>query len=330
MESKMSIDSRFEQFMLSLPSVEGIDTISLSAANKKKKKADYLGMGRKVVFEQKCINQDQANKIQAEVAKYVEDENYPIFYGERDFNLVIDKLPNKEDIKRKALSQITRLLESYLSQANKQINSTQDIFNLDNPLGVLVILNEKVKILSPEVVASKLQQRMLEKRGFAPRFKNIDYIIFVSETHQYKGVPCIVIIEGERANYFPTEVKEYIDYIVNSWAQYNGGGALEMENKEHFFSQLSEVTNPDSQPLTRSEARLKWYKENRYMINWTDEEVAKSAAEHIDSIQPHVMKGAAKLPDGELAEQMMIFGDYIEESNLRGLDVREFKKHHKV
>lgn len=127
----MSIDSRFEKFMLSLPSIESIDSIELSEELRKEKKADYLGMGRKIIFEQKCITQEQSQKIELELEQYVNDENYPVFYGERDFNLVIKDLPNSEDIKNKVFVRITKLLESYLSQACKQIESSKNIFNLE-------------------------------------------------------------------------------------------------------------------------------------------------------------------------------------------------------
>ncbi|MBB7721823.1 hypothetical protein HEL96_021830, partial [Escherichia coli] len=143
----MSIDSRFEKFMLSLPSIESIDSIELSEELRKEKKADYLGMGRKIIFEQKCITQEQSQKIELELEQYVNDENYPVFYGERDFNLVIKDLPNSEDIKNRVFVRITKLLESYLSQACKQIESSKNIFNLDNSVRVLVILNEIIKIL---------------------------------------------------------------------------------------------------------------------------------------------------------------------------------------
>jgi hypothetical protein len=100
----MSLDERFEKFMFGLTSVEGIDLIELYGSDIKKKKADYLAMGRKIVIEQKCINQDQASKIQKEVEKFSESDEYPVFYGKRDVNVVIDKLPNKNQIKRNIYS----------------------------------------------------------------------------------------------------------------------------------------------------------------------------------------------------------------------------------
>ena len=51
------------------------------------------------------------SKIELELEQYVNDENYPVFYGERDFNLVIKDLPNSEDIKTEYLFE----LQNYLS-----------------------------------------------------------------------------------------------------------------------------------------------------------------------------------------------------------------------
>lgn len=323
----MSISDRFEKFMLSLPSIEGIDFIQVETYQQNQKKADYLGMGRKIIFEQKCITKDQGDKIQAEVEKYINDDNYPLFYGKRDLQSVIDKLPNKSEINRKIISQITKLLESYLRQADKQISSTKEIFNISNTVGVLVILNEKVKVLSPEIVAHKLQHRIREIKGDDCRFKNIDYIIYISETHNYKSVPCILIIEGKRVSELPAEVSEYINYVVNSWGQYNGGGVLEISHN-NLISHLSENEEPPPDTVTASEARAIWYRNNRYMENWTDEQVARKTANHIDKIQPFFLKDGKKAPDKVIDELLMQFGDFIEESNIRGLDLKELKKYH--
>ncbi|RUR97689.1 hypothetical protein [Pectobacterium polaris] len=324
----MSIDSRFERFMLSLNSVEAIDSIELNQELRKKKKADYMGMGRKIIFEQKCITQEQSQKIENELEKYVNDDNYPFFYGKRDFNLIIKNLPNNEDIKKRAFFQITKLLESYLSQASKQIESTKKIFNLENPVGVLIILNEKIKILSPEIVVTRLQQRMKEKTGNTLRFGKIDYVIFISETHLFNGIPAVIILEGANAYSHPEDTSEYINYIVNAWAQFNGGKAININNPSEFFNKLEEKKDPLPNYITRSDARGIWYRKNRYMKEWSDDKVAKEAARHLDLIYPYIIKGGLKLPKDKLGELMIMFGDFIEESNIRGLDLRELKNHH--
>lgn len=324
----MSLDQRFEKFLLSLPSVEGIDSIKLNYADRKSKKADYLAMGRRFVIEQKCINKDQASKIQIEVEKYSNTEEYPTFFGERDLSLVLEKLPNKEVIKTKIYSRMTKMLESYLRQADKQIKSTQALFSLKEACGILLILNDKVKVLSPEVVCTRIQQRLKEKRDGSPRFNNIDYVIFVSETHNIKGMPVIVVIEGANAASKSAEISEYIDYLIYSWGKFNGGGCHEFQNVDAYVDMIKENSEPIPEKMKRSEARILWYRENRYMKTWTDDQVSMRAATLIDGIQPFVTKGGPKMPKEKLAELMMRFGDFIEESNLRGLDIKEFKKFH--
>lgn len=326
----MRLNDRFEKFMLSLTSVEGIDFINLKGVSAKKKKADYLAMGRKIIIEQKAINQEQASKIQKEVEKFSQSDEYPIFYGKRDVNLVIDKLPNKDVIKRQIYSKTTKLLESYLRQSNKQIESTKGIFNLEAACGILVILNDKVKVLSPEVVASRIYQRLKETKDGLPRFANVDYVMFISETHNVKGLPIIIVLEGINVSTNNPEISDYVDYLVHAWSHYNGGGVAKLDSLKSCLDNIKENKDPIPERMTRSEARILWYRRNRYMKLWTDEQVAKGAAGLVDNIQPYLMKGGPKLPIAELTELTMQFGDFTEESNLRGLDIREFRKHHQV
>ena len=157
------LEVRFQQFMTQLPSIEGIDGIKLSAEKRKNKIADYFGLGRSIIFEQKCINQDQSEKIQSEINTHSGKDYYPYFYGKRDINLFIDKFPDAENVKRRIYSKITKLLEDYMSSADKQIKSTSLLFNIQSYSGVLIILNDKVNVLSPEVICYRVAQRLKEK-----------------------------------------------------------------------------------------------------------------------------------------------------------------------
>jgi hypothetical protein len=86
----VDLNNRFNSFMEAMVSIECIDTIPVPSKYSSLKKADYFGLGRSVIFEQKCINQEQANKIQDELDKHANEEYYPIFYGKRDVNLVLE------------------------------------------------------------------------------------------------------------------------------------------------------------------------------------------------------------------------------------------------
>jgi len=231
------LEVRFQQFMAQLPSVEDIDGIKLSVEERKNKIADYFGLGRSVIFEQKCINQDQSEKIQSEVDAHSEENYYPYFYGKRDIDLILEKFPDAENVKRRIYSKITKLLEDYLSSANKQIKSTSLLFNIPSYSGVLIILNDKVKVLSPEVISSRIAQRLKEKdsKGII-RFNEIAYVLLISETHLYKGqVPVSIRIEAPGAKNCSPKVSEYLDYIDYSWALFNGGSLTKLKSTNNYF-----------------------------------------------------------------------------------------------
>lgn len=323
------LEVRFQQFMTQLPSIEGIDGIKLSAEERKNKIADYFGLGRSVIFEQKCINQDQSEKIQSEVDAHSGKDYYPYFYGKRDINLVLDKFPDAENVKHRIYSKTTKLLEDYLRSANKQIKSTSLLFNIPNYSGVLIILNDKVNVLSPEVISRRVAQRLKEKDSKGTiRFNEIAYVLLISETHLYKGqVPVSIRIEAPGAKNCSPKISEYLDYIEHSWALFNGGNLVKLESANNFFNSLEEKqAKPDSKKITRSEERIIWYNKHRYMKNWSDDKVLDASAKLINDLLPFITKGGPKMPTNEIAERMLAFSDFIEESNYRWLDLKELKK----
>ena len=151
-----NLEEKFQRFMLGLPSIENIDAIKLTAEERKEEKADYLGLGRSIIFEQKTITTDQADKVQSQIDLHINEDYFPLFYGERDINNLIKNFPNPEEINRRIYTQITKLLEGYLRKANNQIRSTSDLFGISQYSGVLIILNDKVKVLSPEIIIQRI------------------------------------------------------------------------------------------------------------------------------------------------------------------------------
>ena len=330
-EKLSDLVDRFQCFMLMLPSVEGIDQLTVGATDRKPKTADYFGLGRSIVFEQKSINADQSRKIQSELDAHKDEDYYPLFYGTRDIDSVLASFPNAEGVKRRLYTRITKLLESDLSSANKQIQSTAEIFGVVDYTGVLLILNDKVKVLSPEIISRRIQQRLAQENPDGQRrFGEISYVLLISETHLYKGqLPTTVLIEGPGAADCDAEVSEYLNYIVCSWAAYNGGGVTEVAADKHFFDNLSEIPEPIADKVTRSQERRIWYSENRYMSDWSDDRVFEAGAKLTDTIKPLIGKGGRSVSAAELAEMMLAFGDIIEESNYRGLNLRDMRAYSK-
>ena len=313
-----------------IPSVEVIDNIELSEENKKKEKADYLGLGRKIIFEQKAIETDQIDKIQEEIDKYQEEDFFPFFYGKRDIDDILKYFPDEEKIKLKIYNLITKQIEGILSKANGQIPSTEKIFNLERSIGVIVLLNDNVNVLAPEIIAKRVSGRLGEKRKSGEyRFNRIQYVILISETHKFKGkIPLILIIEGPTALKNNNSVNEYLDYLIYSWGYYNGGGVVYVNGENIKWEDFKEVSKAKTRPNTRSEVRRAWYKDNPYLRNLSDTQLFKYGVKVIDTITPYFLKGGPRLPKEQLGEMTFKFGDFIEEINLRGLDLKEMKKYH--
>lgn len=318
--------TRFQAFMSLLPSVEIIDELALPVPGDRPVLADYLALGRSIVIEQKTITADQSRKIQAELDAHSGEDYYPLFYGTRDMNLVLQRFPDADEVRRRLYTQITRLLEADLSKADKQIRSTASVFGLENHFGVLLILNDQVKVLSPEIIARRIQQRLGERNPEGElRFPEISLAILISETHLYRGqFPATVLIEGP-ATSASTIVTEYLNYVVYAWAAFNGGTVLPVSEQDTFFDDLSETPEAVKERITRGEARRIWYRQNRYMEDWSDQQVLAAGARLSESIKPFVVKGGPKKSPEDLAEMMLTFGDFIEELNFRGLDLRAMR-----
>lgn len=324
----MDLNSRFDSFMKAVSTIECIDSIPVPPKYISPKKADYFGMGRSVIFEQKSINQEQVNKIQNEIEKHQNEEYYPVFYGQRDVNLVLENFPNKEEMKRKIFNKITKLIEGYLSNADKQILSTSKIFGISRYTGVLIILNDKIEVLSPEVIIHKLSQLLSQKKADGSlRFSKVSYILFISEAHLYRQkTPIALLLQNDLVLPHNKNVEEYMRYLIHSWSEFNGGRPAFIEDLDELLKHSKQRPELKKARLTRSEERKRWYKANRYMKNWSDDDVYKKCAEYIAAIGPFYTKGGPKMPPQMLGEATLAFTDFIVESNIRGLDIREIKR----
>lgn len=323
-----SLKTRFEHFMSILPSIEVLDKL-LPHGQDRKSVADYFGLGRRIIFEQKAITTDQADKIQREIDKYQDEDFFPLFYGQRDINQILKHFPDQDVVKRKIYNHITRALEEYLSSANKQILSTEALFDLTNTVGVLIILNDSVRVLSPEILFHRISSRLLEKLdsgGF--RFNRINYVVLVSETHNFQGkLPLILTIEGPSIAENKDTVSDYLQYLSVSWACYNGRELAQLSVEQINWQDFKETQKESTLPKTRSQERIEWYKHNPYLNHLTDEQLLEYGSKLLDAILPYVLKGSIQERSSteQGGELFLQFGDFIEETNRRGIDLKDIE-----
>jgi hypothetical protein len=139
--------------MSQLPSIEVIDELPIPDEFNEEKRADYLLADRKVIIELKTLGSDQKYKVNEELDKHRDRDDFPLFYGEQELSKILKLLPDGQKINSRIFYKISRSIESAFRDDNKQIRSSKQIFDCPNASSLLVLLNQNIDVLSPEVIS---------------------------------------------------------------------------------------------------------------------------------------------------------------------------------
>jgi len=196
---------------------------------------------------------------------------------------------------------------------------------------VLIILNDSIRVLSPEILFHRISSRLLEKRKSGElRFNRVHYVIVISETHSFQGkTPLILTIEGPSRAENKGIVDDYLQYLSISWACYNGRELTQLPVERINWQDVKETQKERTLPNTRSQERKEWYKHNPYLNHLTNEQLLKYGSKLLDAILPYVVNGGIQAPAELGGELCLQFGDFIEETNRRGIDLKCMNQHMK-
>jgi hypothetical protein len=224
-----SLEDRFHDFMTSLPHVERIDTMNMSApiVGKDPKKSDYFWFERQIIVELKTLTEDPSYKVHKEMDKHRDREDYPVFYGKAPLHHVLPHLSGGDGIHKKIHRGITRQIEDYFRSANKQIHDTKSRYKLPSSIGLLTILNENIDIMTPHTVQYKVSELLISMHtDGSPRFPHIDYVWILFESHQapvkngVMGLPSVLIAKSVTPD--RDCFNALFEEIQSGWARYNG------------------------------------------------------------------------------------------------------------
>lgn len=180
--------------------------------------------GRRIVLELKSLEADPEYKVEERLAPHRKRTKFPVFYWDADLNELLSHLPDGQDIRREISNAVTRSVQGALEKADDQIEATKRALGLERSCGAVVILNERVGILAPELVTAKASQMLLKTRDGAFRYKNIAYVWIVSESHRLtttertEHLP-LILLEGPTADAH-SEAAKYLDSLQLKWAQF--------------------------------------------------------------------------------------------------------------
>jgi len=232
-----SLEHRLLAFLRLWPAAEAIDDLPIPSTGPKR--ADFLLAGRAVVVEVKSLSADPSHKVESTLEPHRDRPQFPLFYGEVAVAKVVAHLPDGDQIMKQLAQRLTRSVERAFRDADKQIASTKAIFGIPEADGVLLLVNEGVEVLSPEVIAWQLTQ-MLQKRGSDSqvRYPNVSLIWVLSEAHRLDhpagiGVqllPALLMASEDRP---PTACTEaLVDALQPAWAAFNKLPLVHLGNGE--------------------------------------------------------------------------------------------------
>lgn len=328
-----SLEARFTRFLEGLPGAESIDRLELPVDPTHRRKADFLLAHRQVIVELKTLTEDTSHKIEALADQHRDRDDWPLFYGKANVRKVLANLPDGDAIYRKMVNAIGRSVETVVRSAEEQVTHTKRVLNLPNAATVLVILNESIEVLDPNVVGHRVAQLMRRPRTGSSNAEKLDFVMLMFESHVIglvQGRPAVpfILINGEGKDKFPWFSAFHKD-LVQRWAETIGIISVDAEapdpSKIH-FAPMKEVTAPHPDQLPQHEVWRHQYHASPYLRSLSNDDVLVTGANLLRNLTPHFLKGGPRYVPEEVNPLMEAFTHFLEEMNFRGLDMRRIPR----
>lgn len=318
--------SRFRDFLGVLPGAESLDDPSVLATSAPIKRADYLLFQRSMIVEVKELESDPEYKVESIIERYRTHPSYPLFFGKRTLQAVLEHMPEdlQEEIRQDVYDAISRSISGGCEEASRQIRETREHFGLSHASGVIFILNDRIAILSPNVLAARIRQQMHKRTpAGADRFPEISYACGLSWAHLVRAndtTPAhpVVIVEGPAGKSHPNASGQ-LDYILDAWSRTENATLLQgaQANLEDYQSALPQTSTGQ---IRAHEAWRVAYRAERYLATCSIPELMTHGRAVFTQLAPHFLKGREK--QGDLSHLLQSWTHFLEECELRNLDMR--------
>lgn len=307
---------------------ENIDKLALTPTQRASEKADFFLNSRAVVCEVKKLQSDTKAKIDRLLEPVLVDKNAPIFYGEWPLEKILKHYPNGEQIRREVFDAVTSAVQTFVRKANRQIRTTKEVFGLPQAGGVLVVVNDLVEVLSPEVLTHKIDE-LFRKRTPSGQFQfpEIEGVWILSETHVIEvsrgrtAIPGIIMVRQEGS-----VVAQLVDGLPKEWAQAHGMPYMEMSPDLVGTVKFESATGAleSKEKISQQESWERQYRAQPYLRRHTEEELKRYFALVLRGITPGFLKAAGP-EDQSLRNQLLErWTHLLLEIQERGIDMRFF------
>ncbi len=329
--SDKNLEGRFKFFAKNLGGAECIDDLELTREQELAKKADYFFENRKFIVELKSLQTDSSEKIENILAPHRERPEFPVFFGEIEVHKVLQYLPDKEEINKKISDALTDSVEGVVEEANRQIRETKRTFALPDAGGLLIILNDAVDVLSPDLVVYRVRRALNKKTASdETRFPHVAAVMLINSAHYtqmtptLKGLP-ILIIPGAQLD--SEKVANFASSLSPRWSAFEGQPffsiAPEDIPKLNYQRFSDDVEDRPGSMIKRQDLWSLQYKQNPYLRPMDKESFLLYGAKVFERLSTSMIKGGPRIPVEERHELMERFSHVMDEMGFRGIDMRE-------
>jgi hypothetical protein len=325
----------FMKFIRTVPGAEIIDDLPLTPEQQKTKKADVFFDQRTIVAEVKLLATDTAPKVDPILAPYRDTEHWPVFYGQWPISKILAHLPDSKKLHRKIYDAVTTSIAKLVGDANRQIRQTKESFGLPNARGVLVVLNDTIDILKPDVIAYKISETLNKRTPTgAVRFPEILHTWVLSETHaapitpQLNGLLSVVL--DHPLVHDDGSVEKFVSSLHPRWAAYNRipffrGEVASGQIGDIPIQPLKELKR-EPQPVRRQDLWRMQYAANPYLRKLSDDELLAYGGKLTSDVGKGFLVGSTVTREQNMVG-MERWTHLLEEINFRGIDLRAMKPH---
>jgi len=335
-ENKSSLEARFKSFLNTLDGTEDIDGSIAEQKLKAGQRADYLLHNRAIVLELKSLEIDPFDKLQKKISEYQSRPEFPVFYWESDLGEVLRDFPDKEIVKNKIDTAVLRSIQGVVEKADDQIKATKTSLSIEYACGVLAILNERAKTLSPDLITAKASQMLLKKRSEGDiRYRQIAYVLVISESHRVASSSSqeflpVITLEGPFATEF-SDIGGFVTSLAEKWAKFEGHALVSIGERENFDgirfqTRGEEKTAGNKKKISRQEYWRRSYLRYPYLRRLSEYEFLQRTADIMKAMKPHFMINGKKLPFDEISELKRRWADCLTEAEFRRIDMRKLSR----
>jgi hypothetical protein len=326
-----TLEERFITFAKGLDKVEFIDELDLTSEQQAAQKADFFFNNSTIIGELKSLKTNTEDKVEAILKPYEDTPEWPLFFGGQELHKITNFLPDKDKINARLFNAVTDSIEGIVEKANRQIRTTKKTFNLPSSGGLLIILNDIVDILSPDVLASRVRKCFQKRTATGEiRFPEITLVWAINVAHYMqmtptlKAMPILIMPSGLPD---PNNIDGFVEILSKKWSAYDGKPYLTTDADIFKKSEFRKFSDDEkkSKPMPRSEVWQLEYKESPALRSLSKEELLDHGQKVMSRMGRMLSVKAKRKPSKELMDKVGTqFTYFLEEMKFRAIDMREF------